>query len=83
MAFKIKTKDDKDFTLLSPKEKGQKYGKELREKKRYTNDGALKNDGKELTREEAAYRSGYLDARADIGKAYAAVSKKTRKSNRF
>ena len=64
----------KTVCLLSPKRKGKKYAFELKSNRRYTNDGTLKKDsnGKvmNLSKGQRAYRSGYLTARKDIGKAY-------------
>ncbi len=82
MATKIKTKKGKSITLLTPKEKGEKYADELRNNIRYTNDGKYKADKDgvvdSLNKSQRAYRSGYLDARKDIGKAYAYSKKKKR-----
>lgn len=65
---------------LSPKKKGEKAAKELRTGKRYCNDGEPKRgkNGQHLkvTKSGRAYRSGYLDAREDIGKAAASVRNK-------
>lgn len=80
MAVTIKSKKGKDITLLSPREKGNKYADELSRNIRYTNDGRYKADKdgvvSSLTESQRAYRSGYLDARKDIGKAYSAMKKK-------
>ncbi len=69
----------KQVTLLSPKEKGRKAAAELRENVHLTNEGNYKTDRdgslRGLTAEERAYRSGYLDARKDIGKAHAAAGR--------
>ena len=66
--------DGEKVTLLNPSGKGEKYAKELKENKRYTNDGKLKTDenGKplELTNEQRAYRSAYLKALSDNSKAF-------------
>lgn len=74
MAFKFKNDDGRDVTLLNPSERSKKFATELKEKKRYTNDGELKKDkdGKplELTAVQRAYRSGYLNSRKDNAGAY-------------
>ena len=44
MAVKWKTQKGNVITLLNPAEKGKKYAKELREGKKYTNDGVLKKE---------------------------------------
>lgn len=63
-------------TLLNPHGKGRKYAKELREGIGYTNDGQIKKDDagkvRKLTKQQRAYRSGYLDARKDDAKAWKA-----------
>ena len=73
----------KKFVTLSPKRKGKKAAYELKQGKRYCNDGTPKRgkDGKQLrlTKVGKAYRAGYLDARKDIGKAAKNVRKKKRK----
>ncbi len=81
----FKRKDGKEVTLLSPKEKGNKYAKELKEGYATTNAGEVKmsKDGStiiNLSDSQRAYRAGYLDARKDIGKAREHVLKKQNKS---
>ena len=70
-----------DKILLSPKEKGHKYANELKYNVHLTNDNQvkLKANGKERTLSDTqkAYRSGYLSARKDIGRAYASKQKKS------
>ena len=72
--------DGISVTLLNPSGKGEKFAKELKENKRYTNDGKIKTDdnGKplELTKEQRAYRSAYLTALSDSSKAFNAKNKK-------
>lgn len=78
---KFKRKDGKEITLLSPKGKGKKYAAELRTGMHFRNDGEYKPDKNGeigLTKEQRAYRSGYLDARKDIGKAFEARNKKSK-----
>ncbi len=91
MAWSVKSKDSKrtvvqneagqQRTLLTPHGKGAKFATELRNKTRITNEGVVKKDksGKRsvLTREQAAYRSGYLDAQKDAANAYNSKKKKT------
>ena len=68
--------------LLNPAEKGEKFAKELRNDKKFTNSGAVKKDknGKviKLNKKERAYRGGYLDGRKDNAKAY--KSKRSKKN---
>lgn len=68
------------YIPLSPKQKGKKVMYELKTGKRICNDGEPKRgkNGQQLkvTKTGRAYRSGYMDARKDIGKAYKAVSGK-------
>ena len=63
-----------ETTLLNTHGKGAKYAAELRNNQRYTNNGKRKIDKngeiKPLTREQKAYRSGWLDCNADHAKAY-------------
>lgn len=74
----------KNFVTLSPKRKGKKAAYELKQGKRYCNDGTPKRgkDGKQLrlTKVGKAYRAGYLDARKDIGSAFKA--RQRRKKNK-
>lgn len=66
-----------------PQAKAQKYARELKAKKRYTDDGSRKvyqegpNKGKQMDLEptQAAYRSGYLQAMQDNSKVYKAKNK--------
>lgn len=71
--------DGEKVTLLNPSGKGEKYARELKENKRYTNDGTVKTDenGNELhlTKEQRAYRSAYLTALKDNAKAFNAKKK--------
>lgn len=79
----ISNEDGEVRTLLTPAGKGAKYAKELKENKQFTNDGAVKKhlsgkyEGKEkrLTKEQKAYRAGYLDSRKDSAKAFNAKKK--------
>lgn len=70
-------KDGRKFTALNPSGKGAKYAKELKDGKRITNSGAPKLDsnGKQmgLTKQQRAFRSGYLQARKDNAEAYKAT----------
>ena len=60
--------------LLNPSEKAGKYARELKENKRYTNDMHCKKDknGKsiKLTKEQRAFRAGYLTHSSDSNKAF-------------
>lgn len=74
MAVTVTNKKGKKVTLLNPSEKGKKFAFELKSGTPQTNNGLLKTDknGKirSLTKEQRAYRSGYLDAQKDSAKAY-------------
>lgn len=63
------TEDGRKFTALTPAGKGAKYAKELKDGKCITNNGSpkLNDEGKQLvlTKEQRAYRAGYLCARSD------------------
>lgn len=65
---------DTGAVLLNPAEKGKKYSLELKHKKALTNDFHRKMDetGKQirLTKEQLAYRAGYLTACSDSQKAF-------------
>lgn len=67
-------------TLLNPQEKGLKAADELRNNIMLTNEGNIKFDNfgkpQKLTKEQRAYRSGYLDARKDSAKCWKAQQKK-------
>lgn len=62
--------------LLNPAEKGRKYAFEMKTKQAVTNDFRRKKDDSgrnlKLTKEQLAYRAGYLDAHKDSNKAYKA-----------
>ena len=74
MAFSFLKKNGKKVTLLNPKEKRDKYFEEIRTGARLTNDGNAKLDKEGratmLTKEQEAYRAGYLDAGTDSIKAH-------------
>ena len=75
----VNTKTGSNFTLLNPGGKGKKYSKELKTNTAYTNDGRVKKNNKgktvSLTKQQRAYRAGYLQARVDAAKAYKAKNK--------
>lgn len=60
--------------LLNPSEKAEKYAKEMKQKKAFTNDNHPKLDDKgkqiKLTKEQLAYRAGFLAACSDSQKAF-------------
>lgn len=73
MAFVTKT----GSVLLNPAEKSRKYSVEMKSGKAYTNNATRKIDSKTgkqivLTREQLAYRAGYLNACSDSQKAFKA-----------
>ena len=62
-------KDGKWVELLNPSQKGRKYAKEVKNKKCvYT--------GKDLSKTQLSFRSGYLKARSDNAGAYNSRKKK-------
>ena len=73
--------DGTTFSLLNPSGKAAKYFVENQRGKLYTNAGELKKDKDNkpltLTKEQKAYRSGYLDAQKDNAKAYKAKKAKS------
>ena len=66
-------------TLLNPYGKGKKFARELKEGKRFTNDGKLKTTKsgkpKRLTDTQKSFRAGYLQARKDSAKAFKSNNK--------
>ena len=65
----------KGSVLLNPSEKGLKYSIELKHKKALTNMGKRKMDKKtgkqkRLTKEQLAYRAGYLEHQKDSNRAF-------------
>lgn len=65
----------KGSVLLNPSEKGLKYSIELKHKKALTNMGKRKMDKKtgkqkRLTKEQLAYRAGYLAHQKDSNRAF-------------
>ena len=72
-------------TLLNPHEKRQKYFGELQSGVAITNDGEFKRDErgnkKKLTKQQRAYRAGYIQAQNDSVACYNAKhgKKKSRK----
>lgn len=85
MANKLKmrtvyNRNGKKVVLLNPNGKGKKYAFDLRTGKKHTNTGKVKKNW--LSKSEKAYRSGYLKAREDIGKA-SASARKYKKGKKF
>ena len=76
MAVIVKSKRGKVVYLLNPSEKGNKYASELRSNCAKTNTLYPKKDkfglNKELTKEQRAYRAGYLSAQRDSADVYCA-----------
>ena len=68
MAVRVETKKGKVITLLNPQEKRDKFYAELKLGEKITNDYEPKNV--KLTREERAYRSGYLAAQNENAKIF-------------
>ena len=74
MAVRVKTKTGKNFLLLNPSEKFNKYRIERKHKMALTNAGKRKltENGrtKRLTEKQLSYRAGYMDALGDSAKAW-------------
>lgn len=78
---KLTREDGTTFSLLNPSGKAAKYFVENQRGKLYTNAGELKK-GKDnkpltLTKEQKAYRAGYIDSQQDNAKAYKAKKAKS------
>ena len=78
-----------ETTLLNTHGKGKKYAAEIRNNQRMTNRGVPKSDKngevQKLTKEQLAYRHGYLDCNADHAKAWKSkngISGKRGRNNR-
>lgn len=71
---KVETRTGKIITLLNPSEKGKKFANEMKYGYAKTNDMKTKRDerGKAipLTKEQRAYRAGYLAHSKDSANAY-------------
>ncbi len=80
MAVKVTSRSGKTVTLLNPAEKGRKAAAELKAGIKCTNDHKVKRnaDGsvQRLTKDERAWRAGYLAARSDSAKAWKSQQKK-------
>ncbi|MCI9405203.1 MAG: hypothetical protein HFJ22_07280 [Clostridia bacterium] len=80
MAWFGKNRRGKDVCLLNPSEKGAKFACELKTNVAHTNFGQPKVDEsgnfKQLTKEQRAYRSGYLSAQKDSANCYKAKMRK-------
>lgn len=76
MAVVVTGKRGQKVTLLNPAKKGGKYACEMKNKHAITNDKKRKFDenGKtlKLTREQLAYRAGYLACAKDSNRCYIA-----------
>ena len=82
MAKQVRTRNGKTITLLNSAEKGRKFAKELKNKKKYVNSNGFKtvkkdDKGREikLTKSQASYRMGYLAARRDSANAFKSKKK--------
>lgn len=77
---------DKGSVLLNPSEKSLKYSIELRHKKALTNTGKRKMDKngrqKKLTKEQLAFRAGYLQHQKDSNKAFKAKHPRYKRKTR-
>ena len=60
---------DREQTLLSPSQRGAKFSQELREGRRYFNNGVPREDEQgasvPLSDAQRSYRAGYLDCQRD------------------
>ena len=71
MAKIINTRNGKKVVLRTPAEKGKRYARQLKS-------GRIQETGKALTKEDKAFRIGYLTSRSDNAKAYNSKLKKKR-----
>ena len=69
MAVKVTTRNGKQITHLNPSEKGAQYAAELMA-------NASASTGEALTKNQRAWRAGYLEARKDSAKAWKHNQKK-------
>ena len=83
MSVTVMSRKGKKVVLLNPSEKGAKFAKELKQGVKRTNSGSFKLDKNKksihLSKEDRAYRAGYLDARKDSANAFKARKKKNKK----
>lgn len=63
MSTQIKTKTGKKIVLLNPAEKAKRYARQMKK-------GVITETGKKLSKNDLAFRAGYLTARADNAKAF-------------
>ena len=74
MSVVVENRNGKMVTLLNPSERARKFSIELKHGKALTNNAKRKmgKDGKQikLTKEQKAFRSGYLQARKDSANAF-------------
>lgn len=81
LGVELTREDGTTFSLLNPSGKAAKYFVENQRGKLYTNPGRLKKgeDDKPLTltKEQKAYRAGYIDSQKDNAKAYNAKKAKS------
>lgn len=68
MSVLVFNRKGRPVTLLSPKEKNQKFKTEMKHNFRLTNNGELKDHG--LTDAQKAYRAGYRECYKDCAKVY-------------
>ena len=83
MAVVVVGKKGQDVVLLNPQEKRNKFFVELTKGVKRTNSGSFKLKNKKaqkLTKEERAYRVGYIQAQNDSARAY--NSKKNKKKHK-
>ena len=67
MAKVVKTKTGKKFILLNPNEKAKRYARQLKT-------GKVRETGRALTKEDRAFRIGFLSCQHENAKAYCAVN---------
>lgn len=81
----VNRKTGNSYVLLNPAQKGRKFATELSYGRAITNDLKRKVDKNgnqvRLTKEQKAYRAGYLDSRKDCAKAYKYNKNKRKKSS--
>jgi len=82
MAVVVKNKNGKDVTLLNPSEKTLKYCVEMDTNQRVTNNGEVKQvngNTPALTKEQRAYRAGYIAHAKDSQKCFRASHPKVKR----
>lgn len=72
MATIIRTKSGKKIVLRNPAETANRYARQMKK-------GYITETGEKLSKEDMAFRAGYLKARSDSAKAYKSNNKHRRR----